>query len=74
VFKNKLKLDGTTDKYNSCLVAKGYKQKQNVDYFNTYSLVTRIASSQILFALLLFINLLYIKWILKPFFLNGELE
>ena len=62
IFKMKLKPDGTIDKYKARLVAKGYKQKHNVDYFDTYSPVTRIASMRILFAPLhIFTNLLYIK-------------
>ena len=51
IFKRKLKPDGTIDKYKTRLVAKGYKQKQNVDYFDTYSPVTRIASIRILFVI-----------------------
>ena len=53
VFKKKLKPDGTIDKYKAHLVLKGYKQKQkqNIDYFDTYSPVTRIASIRILFAI-----------------------
>ena len=33
IFKRKLKSDGTIDKYKVHLVAKGYKQKHNVDFF-----------------------------------------
>ena len=33
IFKRKLKSDGTIDKYEVHLVAKGYKQKHNVDFF-----------------------------------------
>ena len=51
IFKRKLKPDGAIDKYKACLVVKGYKQKHNVDYFDTYSPVTRIASIRILFAI-----------------------
>ena len=51
VFKRKLKPDGTIDKHKAHLVAKGYKQKHNVDYFDTYSPVTRIATIRILFAI-----------------------
>ena len=57
VFKRKLKPDGTINKFKARLVAKGYKQKHNVDYFDTYSPVSRIASIRIYLPLLLFTNL-----------------
>ena len=50
VFKIKLQPNGTINKYKACLVAKGYKQKHNVDYFDTCSPVTRITSNRVLFA------------------------
>lgn len=30
------------NKYKARLIVKGYKQKENVDYFDTYSPITRI--------------------------------
>jgi hypothetical protein len=33
VFKKKLRLDGTIDKYKASLVAKGYTQKEGEDFF-----------------------------------------
>ena len=35
VFKNKLKLDGSIDKYKARLVAKGFIQKKGIYYFDT---------------------------------------
>ena len=37
VFKKKLRPDGTIEKYNASFVAKGYTQKEEEDFFNTYS-------------------------------------
>ena len=42
VFKRKRKVDGSIDKYKERLMIKGYKQTEGLDYFDTYSLVTRI--------------------------------
>jgi len=41
IFKRKLKADGIIDKYKAHLVAKGYHKKNRLDFFDTYSLVTR---------------------------------
>ena len=45
IFKRKLKQDGSIEKHKACLVVKDVKQKNNVDYFDTFAPVTRIASS-----------------------------
>lgn len=37
VFKRKMKLDGFIKKYNGRLITKGYKQCEDLDYFNMYS-------------------------------------
>ena len=35
IFKQKMKADGTIDKYKARLVIKGYKQREGLDYFDT---------------------------------------
>ena len=57
IFKRKLKANGSIDKYKARLVVKGYKQKEGVDCFNTYSLVTRITSIRMLMAIAALHNL-----------------
>ena len=63
IFKKKMKPHGTIDKYKARLVVKGYrqskvwttlrwyKQKEGLDYLETYSPVTRITSIMMLIAL-----------------------
>ena len=58
IFKRKLKSYGSIEKYKAHLVAKCFKQKKGVDYFDTFALVTRISSIRVLIALALVHNLM----------------
>ena len=69
-----MKPDGTIDKYKARLVVKGYRQKEGLDYFDTYSPVTRITSIRMLIALAAVHDLKIHQIDLKIAFLNGELE
>jgi hypothetical protein len=44
VFKKKLRLDGTIDKYKAMLIVKGYTQKEGQYFFDTYSPVARLTT------------------------------
>ena len=74
ILKKKLKPDGTIEKYKARLVAKGYRQRENVDFFDTYSPITRITSIRVLIALASIHNLIVHQMDVKTAFLNGELE
>ena len=37
ILKKKLKPDDTKEKYKAQLVAKGFRQRENVDFFDTFS-------------------------------------
>ena len=60
--------------YKARLVAKGYTQKKDLNYFDTYSPVTRITSIRVLIALASIHNLLIHQMDIKTAFLNGDLE
>ena len=74
IFKRKMKANGSIDKYKARLVVKGYKQKECVDYFDTYSPVTRITSIRMLIAIATLHNLEIHQMDVKTVFLNGELD
>ncbi|GJT70520.1 retrotransposon protein, putative, ty1-copia subclass [Tanacetum coccineum] len=69
-----MKADGTIDKYKSRLVIKGFRQREGLDYSDTYSPVTRITSIRMVLAIAALRNLEVHQMDVKPTFLNGELE
>src|SRR5688572_29625408 len=69
-----MKADGTIDKYKEKLVIKGFRQKERLDYFDTYSPVTRITSIRMLIALAAIYGLEIHQMDVKTTFLNGDLE
>ncbi|RZB91539.1 Retrovirus-related Pol polyprotein from transposon TNT 1-94 [Glycine soja] len=74
ILKKKLKPDGTVDKYKARLVAKGFRQRENVDFFDTFSLVTRIKPIRVLISLAAIHSLVVHQMDVKTAFLNDELE
>ena len=73
-FQTEMKADGTIDKYKARLVIKGYRQKEGLDYFDTYSPVTRITSIRMILAITALRNLEVHQMDVKTAFLNGDLE
>ena len=74
IFKRKDLPNGSIEKYKAKLVAKGFSQKQNIDYFDTFAPVTRISSIHILIALASTHRLFIHQMNVKTTFLNGDLE
>ena len=74
IFKKKLKTDGSVDRYKARLVIKGYTQRHGIDYFDTYSPVTKIVTIRTLFALASSNKLLVHQMDVKTAFLNGDLN
>lgn len=57
----KKKKDGSVDKYKTKLVAKGYRQK-GLDFFNTYTAMTKITLMRVLITIDHYITMKFIKW------------
>lgn len=74
IFKRKMKANGSIEKYKARLVIKGYKQRECLDYFDTYSPVTRITSIRMILAIAALRNLEVDQMDVKTVFLNGDLE
>jgi hypothetical protein len=51
VYKVKSKVDGSLDRYKDMLVAKGFKQRYGIDYEDTFSLVVKAATLQIILSI-----------------------
>ncbi|GJX02453.1 zinc finger, CCHC-type containing protein [Tanacetum coccineum] len=74
IFKRKMKVDGTIDKFKARLVIQGFGQKERIDYFDTYAPVARITTIRLLLALAAIHNLVIHQMDVKTSFLNGDLD
>ncbi|GJV44927.1 zinc finger, CCHC-type containing protein, partial [Tanacetum coccineum] len=71
IFKRKMKVDGTIDKFKARLVIQGFRQKERIDYFDTYAPVVRITTIRLLFS---FGYLVIHQMDVQTTFLNGDLD
>ncbi|GKB91480.1 DNA polymerase zeta catalytic subunit-like protein [Tanacetum coccineum] len=69
-----MKADGTVDKYKARVVIQGFRQREGLDYFDTYSPVTRITSIRMIIDIAALKNLEIHQMDVKTAFLNGDLE
>ena len=74
IFKRKMKVDGSIDKFKARLVIQGFKRRHGVDYFDTYALVARISTIRLLIALASIHDLVIHQMDVKTVFLNGDLD
>ncbi|CAL9014241.1 unnamed protein product [Prunus brigantina] len=74
VFKTKLNLDGTVQKHEARLVAKGYAQKPGIDYNETFAPVARLDTIRTLIALAAQKGWKLFQLDVKSAFLNGVLD
>jgi hypothetical protein len=74
VYKTKYDSHGNIEKYKVCLVAKGFTQREGVDYNETFSPVSCKDSFRIIMALVAHFDLELHQMDVKTAFLNGDLE
>eukprot|EP00253_Pinus_taeda_P014432 PITA_14432 len=74
VFKNNYKVDGSLDKHKVRLVAKGFSQKEGVDYEETFAPIAKWATIRTLFALEEHNGWKVHQMDVKTAFLNGDLK
>nr|GEW48996.1 zinc finger, CCHC-type [Tanacetum cinerariifolium] len=74
IFKRKLEVDETIEKFKARLVIQRFKQKSGIDYFDTYALVARISTIRPLIAMASIHSLIIHQMDVKIAFLNEELE
>ena len=74
VFKRKKKVYRSIDKNKSRLVIKGYRQTKGLDYFDTYSSITRINSIRMVLAIAALGHLEVHQMDVKKAFLNRDLD
>ncbi|GJS31092.1 zinc finger, CCHC-type containing protein [Tanacetum coccineum] len=69
-----MKVNGTIDKFKARLVIQGFRQKEGIDYFDTYAPVARITTIRLLLAIKAIHNLVIHQMDVKTTFLNGDLD
>ncbi|GJR21971.1 zinc finger, CCHC-type containing protein [Tanacetum coccineum] len=74
IFKIKLNVDLTIEKFKAGIVIQGFRQKSGIDYFDTYAPVVRISTIRLLIALASIHSLIIHQMDVKTAFLDGKLD
>ena len=73
VFKRKTDMEGNVITYKARIVVKGYKQRQGVDFDETFSPIAKLKSIRILLAVAAYYDYEIWQIDVKITFLNGDL-
>ena len=74
VFKIKKNADGSVERYKARLVAQGFTQEENKDYFETYSPVANLTTIRLMLTLAVHNNWEIHQMDVKTAYLNGDLK
>jgi hypothetical protein len=74
VYKLKKGVDDKVKRYKSRLVAKGYSQKEGIDFHEIFSPVVKLVSVRVLLALVALLDLELEQLDVKTSFLHGDLD
>jgi len=72
IFKKKLRIDGSIERDKARLVIRDFDQTKGIDFFDTYSPVTKIVTIRTLVALTAVYDLVVHQMDVKTAFLNGD--
>lgn len=70
MFRNKYHSDGILNTYKDKLVSNGFRQKEGVDYFDTYAPIAKTTTIRVMFAL----DSLKDQMDVKTTFLSGDID
>ena len=74
IYKVKHAADGSVEKYKIRFVAKGFSQKEGIDYEETFAPIARYSSIQIIISLVVEMGWRVHQMDVKTAFLNGVIE
>ena len=74
IYKIKHAADGSIEKYKARFVARGFSQKEGIDYEETFAPITRYTSIRSVLSLVTVMKWKIHQMDVKTAFLNGEVE
>ena len=74
VYKKKFTSDDPTPKYKACLVAKGFKQQQGIDFEEVFSPVVKMTTLRTVLGLVAIEDMELVQMDVKTAFLHGDLD